>query len=390
MFTYDIQPPQERARQRALDELDILDHPTDERIDRVTRLARELFAVPMVSVTLLDRDRQWRLSEQGFDGIREAPREGSFCGATVAQGSMLVVEDATTDTGFSASPFVTGDPHLRFYAGQPLEAPGGELIGTLCIIDTKPRHLDADQRDLLREMARWVQTEIAREHEFDRAGEVQRALLPRRAPELPGYELAADAFAASSVMGDVYDWRRIDDRVRFVLADVMGKGIGAGLIAAGVRASLRTAPERPLLQAVEDLDRQMTEDLAELHMFVTAVAADIDGPSGTVDLVDAGHSLTFVLRGDDSWERIPTTGLPLGLGADEPRRVARVVLEPGDTLVCCSDGLLDILDIDDPFGQVLAALRSHGPEGAVAVGIDLARSSKAPDDVTLLVVRRNP
>ncbi len=379
----------EQAGQHALEQLDLLDQPTDERVDRVTRLARELFGVPMVSVTLLDNDRQWRLSEQGFGGEREAPLEGSFCGAAVASGSMLVVEDAASDEDFRTSPFVTGDPHLRFYAGQPLEAPGGEQIGTLCIIDTKPRIMDAAQQELLREMALWVQTEIARRHEFDRAGEVQRALLPRRIPDLPGFTLAADAVAAGSVMGDFYDWHLHEGRLRITLADVMGKGIGAGLIAAGVRASLRTAREREIVTAVDDLDRQVSDDLADLHMFVTAVVADLDGTTGAVELVDAGHSLAFVVRADDTWEPVRSTGLPLGMGVDEPRTAARLMLEPGDALLCCSDGLLDVLDADDPFGQVLRALRAHGPAGAVAEGIALARERRAPDDVTVMVVRRD-
>lgn len=379
----------ERARQRAVEQLDVLDQPTDERVDRVTRLAREIFGVPMVSVTLLDNDRQWRLSEQGFDGQREAPREGSFCGAAVDKGTMLVVEDAASDEDFRTSPFVTGDPHLRFYAGQPLAAPGGEQIGTLCILDIKPRVLDNAQRELLREMAQWVETEIAREHELDRAGEVQRALLPRNTPAVPGYTLAADAVASGSVMGDVYDWYVRSGLLRLTLADVMGKGMGAALIAASVRASLRTARDRPLLTAVKDLDDQMSEDLSHLHMFVTAVVADLDSATGRVALVDAGHSLAFVLRAEDAWEPIRSTGLPLGMGGDEPRVAARVTLGRGDALLICSDGLLDILDPEDPFGQVLQALREHGPEGAVSVGIALARERKAPDDVTLMIIRRD-
>lgn len=390
MTTVDVDAAaREAARQRALEQLDILDHPTDERVDRVTRLAREIFGVPMVSVTLLDDDRQWRLSEQGFDGEREAPREGSFCGATVERGSMLVVEDAASDGLFRSNPFVVGDPHLRFYAGQPLEAPGGEHIGTLCILDTKPRTLTEPQRELLREMALWVQSEIAREHEFDRAGEVQRALLPKRAPEVAGFTLAADAVASGSVMGDLYDWYLHEGRLRLTLADVMGKGIGAGLIAAGVRASLRTARDRPLIAAVEDLDRQVSDDLADLHMFVTAVVADVDGATGDVELVDAGHSLSFVVRADDTWHPVRSTGLPLGMGIEDARTSAHLRLEPGDALLCCSDGVLDILDVDDPFGQVLRALRERGPAGAVAEGIALARERKAPDDVTLMVVRRD-
>jgi len=384
-----MEPEREAARQRAIEALDILDQPRDERVDRVTRLAQQLFDVPMVSVTLLDNDRQWRLSEQGFDGEREAPREGSFCGAAVASADLLVVEDAAIDEDFLSSPFVTGDPHLRFYAGQPLEAPGGEQIGTLCIIDTKPRRLDADQEELLREMARWVQTEIAREHEYDRATAVQRALLPQAAPRLPGYTLAADAVASGEVMGDIYDWYLHDGGVRIALADVMGKGIGAGLIAAAARASLRTAPERPMLAAVEELDGQISADLGDLNMFVTAFVAEVEASTGVVRFVDAGHSLAFVVRADSSWEPLRSTGLPLGMGVDEPRAEGEVTLGRGDALLVCSDGILDVLDPDDPSGQVARALREGGPAGAVAEGIRLARNRKAPDDVTLMVVLRD-
>jgi hypothetical protein len=379
----------EATRQRALDALDILDRPRDERLDRVTRLAQQMFDVPMVSVTMIDRDRQWRVSEQGFGGEREVPRADSFCGETVARGTMLVVDDAASDLDFAQNPFVIGDPHLRFYAGQPLEAPGGEHIGTLCILDVKPRHLDEQQRELLREMATWVQSEIVRENEFDRASAVQRALLPRHAPEFAGYTLAADAIAAGEVMGDVYDWYLHRGKLRLALADVMGKGVGAAMIAAATRASLRTAPDRTLLAAVEEVDAQITADLADIDVFVTAFVAEIDGPSGTVRLVDAGHSLSFIVRADDTWEPLRSTGLPLGMGVDEPRSEMEVVLQPGDALLCCSDGILDVLEEDDPFGQVLHALRTNGPAGAVAEGIALARSRKAPDDVTLMVVRRD-
>ncbi len=378
----------EQARQRALDELRILDTPPDERVERVTRLAQEFFRVPMVSVTLLDRDRQWRKSQIGLGG-NEAPREDSFCDATVTRGDMLVVEDAALDSGFADNPYVVGDPHLRFYAGQPLQAPGGELVGTLCILDTEPRRMSAPERALLRDLAAWVQAELVREQELDHATIVQRALLPQATPEIEGYTLAAVAVPAGQVMGDLYDWYLLDGHLRLSVADVMGKGIGAGLVAAGVRASLRTAPDRPLAVAVSDIDRLLADDLAQLHMFVTALHADLDLATGEIAFVDAGHGLGYVLRADDTWEALRSTGLPLGMDLGDERREGTAQLHPGDILMCCSDGLLDVLDPEDPFGHVRRELRAGGPAGAVAEAARLTRAATAPDDLTVVVVRRD-
>ncbi|WP_188716871.1 PP2C family protein-serine/threonine phosphatase [Agrococcus terreus] len=378
----------EPRRQRALDELDVVDTPTDERVDRITRLAQELFRVPMVSVTLLDHDRQWRKSEIGLGG-REAPRAGSFCDATARLGATNVVPDAAADPAWADSPWVQGDPHLRFYAGHPLEAPGGEHVGTLCILDTEPRELDERQVALLQELAGWVQLELARSRELDGALLVQRALAPQRLPEAPGYELAGASAAAGAISGDFWDIVAHEDDLRVTVADVMGKGTGPAIIAASVRASLRTAPHRDLASSVAEVDRLLEESLSEANVFVTAFHSSLRLETGELEFVDAGHSLAFALRADGSWERLRSTGLPLGMGLGEDRRSASVALEPGDALLCCSDGLLDILDAERPFEHVSRTLAEHGPQGAVEEAVRLARERRAPDDVTVVVVRRS-
>jgi len=379
----------EERRQRALDALKILDTPPDERIDRVTRLAQEIFDVPMVVVSLIDRDRQWRKSVIGLDG-RTAPREDSFCDYTVRRDALVVVEDASTAPEFEASPFVAGDPHLRFYAGQPLRAPGGEPIGTLCLAGTAPRAFDDDERALLAELALWVQTELTRAEDLDHALLVQRALTPRSLPGYEGWTIAAGSLARERLAGDFYDLEERGSVLRMTLADVMGKGTGPAIIAAAVRASLRTAPERSLADAMAEIDRILRADLGDTTMFVTGVHADIDMATGRLEIVDAGHSLTFVLRADDTWERIASTGLPLGMdvGFDDPRETATVELRPGDTLLCCSDGLLDILEPDDALGHARRVLRTLGPEQAVAEGLRLA-ATEANDDVTMIVIGRD-
>lgn len=380
----------ERRRQAALEELGILDTPPDERVDRVARLAKEMFGVPMVSVSLIDRDRQWRKSQIGLGG-NEAPRQDSFCDYTVSQDRTVVVEDASTTDLFAENPFVTGDPHLRFYAAHPLHAPGGEPVGTLCVLDTEPHTFTDAQQDLLRDLAFWVQTELAQDADVDHAAVVQRALRPRAHPEIAGYTIAAGAAPRGTLAGDYYDFSRHGEALRVTLADAMGKGTGPALVAATVRASLRTAPERSLTDAVIEVDRLLEDDLADTSMFVTAVVAELRPETGELEVIDAGHSLAFVVRADGSWTPLRSTNLPLGMGMGlaDPRVPVTTRLEVGDAFICCSDGLLDVLDADDPFGHVERVLTAMGPDGAVREALRLANDERATDDITVVVVRRD-
>lgn len=380
----------EARRQAALDAMGILDTAPDERVDRVTRLAQEMFGVPMVSVSLLDRDRQWRKSQIGLDGP-EAPRADSFCDYTVRENRAVVIEDAAVMPEFAGNPFVVGDPHLRFYAAHPLYAPGGEPVGTLCIVDTQPHPFSDGQAALLKDLAFWVQTELAKDQELDHAEVVQRAMRPRVLPDFPGFTIAAAGTARGQLSGDFFDLSLHDSRLRLTLADAMGKGTGPALVAAGLRASLRTAPGRSLAEAMAEADRLIEADLGDTGMFVTAVHAELS-PDGCLQLVDAGHGLAFVVRADGTWQRLRSLGLPLGMGSGDAaeREPERTILEPGDCLICCSDGLLDVIDAEDPVAEVTRILRELGPDGAVREAVRRARDPRATDDITALVVRRNP
>jgi diguanylate cyclase (GGDEF)-like protein len=150
----------ESDRIQELHDLNVLDTPPEERFDRLTRLARRLFDVPIALVSLVDSDRQWFKSHDGID-TTETPREWSFCTHAIADGKMLVVPDALSDDRFRDSPLVTDDPAIRFYAGQPIRSPAGAPIGTLCIIDRQPRDLKAEDAVLLADIASLVERELA-------------------------------------------------------------------------------------------------------------------------------------------------------------------------------------------------------------------------------------
>lgn len=149
----------EQQRLDALYRLGVLDTPSEERFDRITRLAQRFFNVPIALVSLVDRDRQWFKSRQGLDAC-ETGRDISFCGHAIKSEELMVVENAAEDERFHDNPLVTGEPYLQFYAGCPLRAPGGELIGTLCLIDTRPRRLSSKELASLRDLGAQVEEEL--------------------------------------------------------------------------------------------------------------------------------------------------------------------------------------------------------------------------------------
>ncbi|MGI9516952.1 MAG: response regulator [Pirellulaceae bacterium] len=145
-------------RVAALHALQILDTPPEERFDRITRLAADIFQVPVALVSLVDANRQWFKSCHGLD-VSETGRDISFCGHTIVQADTFIVENALEDPRFADNPLVTGDPYIRFYAGQPLSV-DGLLVGTLCLIDRVPRSFDDQQRRILRDLASIAATEL--------------------------------------------------------------------------------------------------------------------------------------------------------------------------------------------------------------------------------------
>src|ERR671921_1502127 len=165
----------ELERLDALHQLEILDTPREERFDRVVRLAQRLFDVPMVAISLLDENRQWHKANAGLE-YRQTPRTEAFCNRTIQSSGPFVVTDATEDPVYRDNPLVVDKPSVRFYAGQPLAAPGGQLVGTLCILDDKPRQVTTQELALLRDLADWVEKELAIDQELLRASEVQKRL----------------------------------------------------------------------------------------------------------------------------------------------------------------------------------------------------------------------
>ncbi len=154
-------PPDELDRLDALYDLNVLDTVPEERFDRTTRIAAALFDVPVALVTLIDANRQWFKSSVGSDGMQQSPRDVAFCAHTILGEEILEVPDAAIDDRFADNPAVAGEPRIRFYAGVPLKAPSGHNVGTLCLIDNRPRSLSPTQRKMLRDLGKLLEKELA-------------------------------------------------------------------------------------------------------------------------------------------------------------------------------------------------------------------------------------
>lgn len=161
------EPTNETQRQRALEQTGLLDSPEDGRLDRLTQIASFSLDVPIALVTLIDGDRQWFKSCQGL-GVTETGRDISFCGHVVSIDAALVVPDALQDERFADNPLVTGPPHIRLYAGMPLHDESGYPLGSLCVIDTKPRELDESQLTCLQGLAELAEMAIQRDQHVAR------------------------------------------------------------------------------------------------------------------------------------------------------------------------------------------------------------------------------
>ena len=147
----------ENLRLKALKDYDILDTPPEKELDEITKLASMICETPICLISLLDETRQWFKSRVGLES-RETRKSIAFCLHAIQQDDVFEIRDALQDQRFSHNPLVLNDPHIRFYAGMPLKTPEGYNIGTMCIIDTKPRILDNRQRCVIETLARQVIT----------------------------------------------------------------------------------------------------------------------------------------------------------------------------------------------------------------------------------------
>ncbi len=185
-------PPFETPRLKELYDLNILDTGKEERFDRFVKLIADIFSVPITLISLVDTNRQWFKSCLGLT-VNETSRQVSFCAHALMEKELLVIPDATKDKRFADNPLVVGDPHIAFYAGAVLRGPTGQPLGTICIIDKKPREFSEKEKNRLIQFAHLVEHELLYSHHLKSIrNKVEEALYFDPLTKLPNKRLLCE------------------------------------------------------------------------------------------------------------------------------------------------------------------------------------------------------
>ncbi|ROS57866.1 SpoIIE family protein phosphatase [Frigoribacterium sp. PhB24] len=381
----------EERRQRAVESLGIVESGHEDRLDRVTRVARAVFGVPLSSVTVMDHDRALYVGRAGFDDP-ESARTDTPCSLVTDTGEVITTDDARVDPRF-AHLGAFNDNGLGFYVGHPLLDGSGNVVGSFCLMDAEPRQLSADEMVEFRDLAAWAQVELLAEAEAEASRATQQALLPEHPLDVDGVHVEGLCLPSLSVGGDYYDHGVVGRHVHVAVGDVMGKGVGAAIIGSSVRAACRAAvpgvtDPRALGEAVGRIERAVHNDLQRTGSFVTYFHALLDLDTNELSFVDAGSGLSLIVRADGTVQHLAGTGLPLGL--DEQEHITETTrLDVGDRLIVMSDGVLDVLDDDLDWALEVGRLvtRADGP-GFLASIAELTHRRLSRDDVTVVLMDR--
>ena len=399
---------------RTLDLQEVLRHLLDVLRTSVPYDAAGVFVLNR-RVPLGQDNRHLLIGGMAVVGFDERPRDDDemlrqgkgIIGHVIATGRPVVAPDVSLDEHY-----VNGRPATRSEIAVPIVS-DGDVIGALNLeSDAVDTFSDADL-DFLEFFAVAAAISIEKaivhrevlelhriEHQLRVAREVQSALLPAVDPVVAGYDVAGLNIPTWEIGGDCFDYLpQPDGTLAIALADVSGKGVAAALLMATFRAALRS--RRPvggdIVGAVTDLNRVLVDSM-DASRFVTAVCGLLDPATGVFRYANCGHNPPLLLRAGGGCEALPGGGPALGMWDGATFTSSQVVLEPGDTLVLYTDGVVEVADANDQqFGtdRLEQAVRAH-TGGTARTAIDaVVAATRAfagrltyDDDFTLVLVRR--
>ena len=391
----------------------LLDTAADEPFDRLARLAAAVLEAPLAFVTVVDERRSFWKScigvEAATEDDRQNPVEESFCQYVVGSGERLIVGNTRENPITRDNPSVE-KMGVEAWAGFPVHAPGGEVLGSFCVVDTRPREWTEHHVAVLKTLSEAASGEVALRMAAERAAALartlQESLLPPSLPDIPGLELAATYVPAGdgvNVLGDFYDIFRSSDEDEWtaVIGDVCGKGVEAAKVTALAHYTLRAAAmsEREpaaMLRTLNDAMLQQRGDAADAP-FLTVAAATLRMREGIAEgtLCLAGHLPPLAVRGDGVVEPLGVLGTLLGRIAEPQLQTVEFRLGPGEALVLYTDGVTEARAGGDLYGEDRLAVLLEGAgsahaEGLVALVREAAMAhSGGPlrDDLAVLVLR---
>lgn len=414
----------EEKRLAAVRRYDILDAPRDGTFDRVALLAARAFNVPIATVTIVDHDRIWFKAAQGLD-VEQVGRDPGLCASAILQPDPYIVTDAIEDPRCLQNPLVRGEMGVRFYAAAPIRTPDGYNLGTVNVIDSRPRSVSVEEMGILQSLADIVADELevrlsarrtveAQRVQRDRAQHLtallQQRLLPQRTVDVPGVEVATYYRPLTDdlqIGGDFFDVFDVDTaRWAIAIGDVCGKGAEAAAVTGEIRSMLRAIarierdPAAVLVRLNDMLYRDTgdSDDVAA-ERFCTAALVVLERRASvmTATIATAGHPLALVRRVDASVETFGRPGQLLGPFRDLDVNPSTADLQPGEMLLLYTDGAIEQRGVSIEVGQQgLAAGLASAPASDADTALEHVRQAVErmhgtyDDDIALVLVRVTP
>jgi len=411
-------PADEEARLESLRALGLVDTEPEERFDALSRLAVQIFDVPVSYISLMESDRQFIKSNVGLTYC-STDRDTSFCGHTIYEQKTLVIPDTHEDERFRDNPMVTGEPFTRFYCGQPLFSNEGYPIATLCLLDTKPRSFSPQDLEQLTALGALAERELSlgklltAQHELLKTqdallesqkevtrqlDDARRYVLSRLPEPLDGPIRAELCFVPCSALGGDalgYHWLN-EDQFAVYLLDVCGHGVGAALLSVSAMNTLLTGGLRGVdWSEPEHVLRGMNRAYAmEEHsgLFFTLWYGVIDVKKGVLSYSSAGHPPAILSRADGEIQSLAGGGLPIGCMEECGGSTSEIPFGPGDGLYVFTDGIFEIPKPDGTMGSYAEFRNSlsgkQRPKDLMQTARDLMPSGTFPDDVAVLRIQR--